>query len=193
MARGRSEKAHLRVLKAAAELFASKGIDATSMDAIAEASRVSKATIYNHWPDKDSLCMEVLSFIHGLREDYPKFDSSDFRADLLSLLKHEPPSQQGGLMQRMWPHLIAYSAKNQAFGDAWRVRVMGPAHRALVAMLKRGERSRVLRRGIDPELAFAMLVGPIMYRNVFLKRAGKPSPANLEAHVVDAFLAAFGN
>ena len=53
MGRPRSEQAHVRVLEAAAGLFADQGIDATSMDAIAEASGVSKATIYKHWPDKE--------------------------------------------------------------------------------------------------------------------------------------------
>lgn len=192
MARGRSEKAHLSVLKSAAELFASKGIDATSMDAIADASGVSKATIYNHWPDKTALCMEVLSFVHGLGDRRPKFESPDFRADLIALLKHEPPSQQPGLAQRIWPHLIAYSAKNQAFGDAWRTRAMEPVRQAISNMLARGERTGILRRGIDRELAFAMLLGPLIYRKVFLKRSGKPSPKNIEAHVVDAFLSVFG-
>ena len=53
------------MLDAAARLFADHGIDATSMDAIAEASSVSKATIYKHWPDKGALCLEVMSSLHG--------------------------------------------------------------------------------------------------------------------------------
>ena len=48
MPRTRSADAHRKVLDAALELFAERGIDATSMDAIAEASGVSKATIYKH-------------------------------------------------------------------------------------------------------------------------------------------------
>ena len=59
------------------ELFAERGIDATSMDAIAEASGVSKATIYKHWPDKDALCLEVMGYLHGLDEEPPVFDSGE--------------------------------------------------------------------------------------------------------------------
>ena len=51
MARPRSVKAHKQVLDAAVQLFSERGIDATSMDAIAELSGVSKATIYMHWQD----------------------------------------------------------------------------------------------------------------------------------------------
>ena len=65
MGRPKSVKAHARVLAAAGALFADQGIDATSMDAIAEASGVSKATIYKHWPDKGALCLEVMSSLHA--------------------------------------------------------------------------------------------------------------------------------
>jgi AcrR family transcriptional regulator len=192
MARTRSEEAHEKVLEAAAELFAEQGIDSTSMDAIAESSRVSKATIYKHWPDKDALCLEVLSYIHGLDEDPPKFESWDFRADLIAQLVYEPAAHRKVLKERIWPHLMAYSAKNRAFGDAWRGRVMEPARRALTAMMDRGERIGALKPGIDREVGLAMLLGPMIYRHIFVKRLGKPSPKDLEMCVADGFLALFG-
>ncbi|MBV8904184.1 MAG: helix-turn-helix transcriptional regulator, partial [Acidobacteriia bacterium] len=46
MPRPRSAKSHRKVLDAALSLVSERGIEATSMDAIAEASGVSKATIY---------------------------------------------------------------------------------------------------------------------------------------------------
>ena len=192
MARTRSAEAHRRVLEAAAELFASRGIDATSMDAIAEASGVSKATIYKHWPDKDALCLEVLGYVHGLDEDPPKFESWDFRADLIARLVYVPATERKALKERIWPHLMAYSAKNQAFGQAWRARVMEPARKALGAMIDRGERMGVLKAGIDRETALAMLIGPLMYAHVFVRKQGKPGPRDLEQNVVDGFLALFG-
>jgi AcrR family transcriptional regulator len=192
MARPRSEHAHSKVLGAAAELFASRGIDATSMDAIAEASGVSKATIYKHWPDKDALCLAVLAYIHGLDEDSPKFESSDFRADLIAQLLYEPAVHRKALKERIWPHLVAYSAKNQAFGDVWRSRVMEPARKALIAMMQRGERIGALRPGIDHEVALALLLGPMIYRRVFVKRLGKPALKDLEIYLADAFLGVFG-
>ena len=61
MARTPSLQAHASVLAAALELFCERGIDTTSMDAIAEKSGVSKATIYKHWADKAALCLDVLA------------------------------------------------------------------------------------------------------------------------------------
>src|SRR5215471_14926478 len=118
MARPRSARAHEQVLEAALRLFAERGIDGASMDAIAEASGVSKATIYKHWPDKDALCLEVMERIHGREGPFPDVDSGDLRTDLASVLGHRPPERYAELRERIIPHLMAYSARNPAFGAA---------------------------------------------------------------------------
>jgi AcrR family transcriptional regulator len=192
MVRPRSAQAHRKVLDAAVELIAGRGIDATSMDAIAEASGVSKATIYKHWPDKNALCLEVLGHIHGLDEEPKLFDSGDFRADLIAQLQYDPAADRRELRERLWPQLMAYSARHQAFGEAWRAKVMEPARVALIALMKRGEKRGILKPGMDPEAGLAILLGPLIYRKVFVQRIGKKYPKNLEAQVADAFLGAFG-
>src|ERR1700712_4745693 len=115
MARPRSAEAHRKVLDAAAELFADRGIDATSMDAIAESSTVSKATIYKHWPDKEALCLEVLAHIHGLDEERPAFDTGNFREDLIERLRYQPAVDRQEIKDRIWPHLLAYSSRHPVF------------------------------------------------------------------------------
>jgi len=174
------------------ELFSERGIDATSMDAIAEASGVSKATIYKHWPDKDSLVLEVMSYLHGLDEERPVFDSGDYRADLIAQLQYHPAADRQALREKMTPHMIAYASRNQVLGAAWRARVVEPARVALANLLKRGEKRGILRRGIDPEIGIALLLGPMIYRHVFTRKLGQKGPKDLEIHVADAFLAAFG-
>ena len=96
MARGLSQRAHHKVLEAATKLFAERGIDATSVDAIAAASGVSKATVYKHWADKDALCLEVLVHVHELDEGPPELDSGDLREDLKAFLKYEPSPKESG-------------------------------------------------------------------------------------------------
>ena len=142
MSRGLSQRAHHKVLEAATNLFAERGIDATSVDAIAAESGVSKATVYKHWADKDALCLEVLVHVHELDEGPPELDSGDLREDLKAFLKYEPSPKKAAIQKRLMPHLIAYSARNEQFGRAWKTRVM--------------ERSRdflrkLLRRGVDRE------------------------------------------
>ena len=136
MGRPRSVRAHDAVVAAAIDLFAERGIDATSMDAIAAASGVSKATIYKHWPDKDALCLEVLGYVHGLDEKPPVFDSGDFRTDLIDQLRYQPAANRKEMKDKIWPHLMAYSARNRAFGDAWRAKVLEPARVGLTTRLR---------------------------------------------------------
>jgi AcrR family transcriptional regulator len=192
MARPRSEQAHKKVLNAAVHLFSERGIDATSMDAIAETSGVSKATIYKHWQDKDALCLEVMGYLHGLDEERPVFDSGDFRADLIAQLQYQPAADRQALREKMTPHMIAYASRNRAMGAVWRTRVVEPARLALTNMITRGEKRGNLRHGIDPEIGIALLLGPMIYRHLFVSKTGGKGPKDLEIHVVDAFLAAFG-
>jgi TetR/AcrR family transcriptional repressor of mexJK operon len=49
-----------RLVETAAALFMERGFDATSVDAVAEAAGVSKATVYSHYQDKADLFAAVL-------------------------------------------------------------------------------------------------------------------------------------
>jgi AcrR family transcriptional regulator len=190
MARPRSALAHRKVLEAAILLFSEHGIDATSIDAIAEASGVSKATIYKHWQGKDSLLLEVMGDLHGLNEEFPLFNSGDLRNDLIAQLKFQPALDRQALRDKITPHLMAYAARNRALGAVWRARVIEPRRKALLLLMQRGEdRGELLHA--DPEIGIALLFGPIMYRHIFLARSGAKGPGNLEAWVADAFLALF--
>lgn len=192
MARTRSEDAHRKVLEAAVSLFADDGIDATSMDAIARTSGVSKATIYKHWPDKEALCMEVFVYIHGLDQERPVFNSGDFRKDLIDGLRYQPGADRQTLKEKIWPHMIAYSARNQAFAAAWREKLTEPSRAGISAMIKRGQSLGVLKKDIDPEIGIAILLGALMYQRIFLKQVGRKLPKNFETRVADVFLTAFG-
>jgi AcrR family transcriptional regulator len=192
MARPRSAEAHKKVLDAAVQLFSERGIDSTSMDAIAEVSGVSKATIYKHWQDKNALCLEVMGYLHGLDEEQPVFDSGDLRADLIAQLQYQPAADRQALREKVRPHMIAYASRNRAMGAVWRARIVEPARTALTNIIKRGEKRGILRHGIDPEVGIAILLGPMIYRHIFVTKTGGKAPKDLEIHVVDAFLAAFG-
>ena len=167
MSRGLSASAHSKVLEAATELFAEKGIDTTSVDAIAAASGVSKATIYKHWADKDALCLAVLQYLHELDDGPPEVDSGDLKADLKAYLKYEPSRRKAAILKKLTPHLIAYSARNEEFGRAWKTRVMDRARTSLKLLLRRGVDRGVFPAGLDEDLGVALLLGPMMYRHIF--------------------------
>jgi AcrR family transcriptional regulator len=188
MSRGLSERAHRKVLEAATELFADRGVDATSVDAIAAASRVSKATIYNHWADKEALALDVLRHVHELDADPPESDSGDLKADLKAFLLYEPSPKKAAVIKRLMPHLIAYSARNEEFGRAWRARAMDRARTGMHKLLRRGMDLGIFPAVLDEELGVALLLGPMMYSRIFGPAVNKEWLAN---GAVDSFWRAY--
>lgn len=175
MVRQRSIEAHEKVLNAALNLFAERGIEATSMDAITQASGVSKATIYNHWADKEALLLEVMLMVNGLDREPEDVDTGDVERDLTTVLSRKPPDRFEPARNRMTPSLIAYSALHPEFGKAWRHRVMEPPRQCLKNILRRGISRGQLPPELDLESAMALLLGPMLYTHVFHKEsAAKP-------------------
>jgi AcrR family transcriptional regulator len=169
VARSRSSEAHEKVLRAALDLFAERGIDATSMDSIAQASGVSKATIYNHWVDKEALLMDVMEMIHGLDREPEDVDTGDLRRDLTTVLTRRPPDEFDAVRTRLMPAMIAYSAVHHEFGMKWRHRVMEPPRNCIRQILNRGIEQGLLPRDLDSEVAVSLLLGPVLYTHIFQK------------------------
>jgi hypothetical protein len=59
-------------------------------------------------------------------------------------------------------------------------------------MMARGKQRGILKPDLDPEVGFALLLGPLIYRNVFLRKLGAKAPEGLEVAVADSFLSALG-
>ena len=186
MVRTRSTEAHEKVLRAALGLFGERGIDATSMDAIAQASGVSKATIYKHWADKEALLMEVMIFINGLDREPEDVDSGGLCGDLATVLSRRPPDQFDADRDRIMPTMIAYSAVHKEFGKAWRHRAMEPPRQCLKRILRRGIERGLLPATLDLDLMMALLLGPLLYRHIFQKEARQKS-YDIGPKVAEAF------
>jgi AcrR family transcriptional regulator len=191
MARHRSEAAHDRVLRAALGLFGERGIDATSMDAIAQSSGVSKATIYNHWPNKEALLLDVMLMVNGLGRDPEDVDSGDLCNDLATVLSRRPPDEFDAARERMMPAMIAYSAVHKEFGEAWRHRVMEPARVCLKRVLRRGIKRGFFSATLDLDASMALLLGPMLYGHIF-NRGQQPGCGDLGRLAAESFWRAYG-
>jgi AcrR family transcriptional regulator len=189
MARTRSVTAHQKVLEAALELVSERGVEATSTDAIARKSGVSKATIYKHWADKEKLLLELLAEVAG-HHSRPEFDSGDIRADMVAVLTYQPddaPERRDKILRQF----AAYSVQNIAFGKAWRHLAMEPPRRELTHLLKLGIERGELVPHLDISLSLALLIGPLHYWYIFLRTSMNDRVA-LAQGVVDAYWRAFG-
>jgi AcrR family transcriptional regulator len=186
MTRSRSQSAHDRVLRAALDLFAERGIEATSMDAITQASGVSKATIYNHWANKEALLIEVMLFVNGLDRIPPDPDTGDPCRDIAIVLGRRPPDEFDGVRSRMMPSMVSYSALNREFGEAWRHRVMEPPRQSLKRILRRAIKAGQLPATLDLDTAMALLLGPLMYRHIF-QREVSSNPHDIGEEIARTF------
>lgn len=191
MARPRSIEAHDKVLHTALGLFGERGIEATSMDAIARASGISKATIYNHWENKQALLLEVMVHVHGLNREAEDVDTGDLERDLATVLSRKPPGEFEEARMRMMPAVIAYSNVHPEFGQAWRNRVLEPPRQSLKRVLKRGIDRDLLAPGLDFDLAMALLLGPVLYNHIFTKGPGDKKKRDLGPETAQAFVRAF--
>jgi AcrR family transcriptional regulator len=189
MSRTPSASAHKKVVETAIELLAERGVEATSMDAIAEKSGVSKATIYKHWTNKEALLLEAIAEVNELRSR-PKFDSGDVKADVIAVLSYRP-RRRAQLREAIMRHFVAYSSRNPELSAAWREMVMDPPRRELLSLLKAGIANRELSAELDTGISLALLLGPIMYWYVFLRQK-TANPRTLAETVVEAFWRAFG-
>jgi AcrR family transcriptional regulator len=193
MVRTRSTEAHEKVLEATLALFVKHGIDATSMDAIAKKSGVSKATVYKHWQDKDALTLEALSLVFGLDEEPPGFDSGDLRRDLVDALTYQPAPERQEMKNRMMPHVMAYAARNREFGDQWRSRVIERPQTRLKTLIRRAIEQRLLVSRVNLDTGLALLLGPMLYWHIFVgKKSLIPMPRDLATEVVSAFWKVYG-
>jgi AcrR family transcriptional regulator len=159
------------MIQAALGLFAERGFESTSMDAIAREASVTKPTLYNHWVDKEALMLEVMLYVNGISGEREDFDSGDVVNDLAWVLTRRPPDEFENLRSRMMPGLIAYSATHPEFGAAWRNNVMEPARQALRVALQRGIKRGQLARDINIDMAICLLLGPMLYRHIFKGKA----------------------
>jgi len=83
-----SERKRESIINAARLCFQKEGFDATSMDKIAEVAQVSKRTVYNHFDNKESLLIHLLSdvWITGMvNSDLVYKKDVDLRTQLIEL------------------------------------------------------------------------------------------------------------
>ena len=161
--RPRSEKARRAILDAAAELMLAEGLEAVSMDEVAERAGVSKATIYRWWPTKQTLALDAL--YHQWDTAPPAApDTGSLRSDLLALIRPWIRRVRARSYGRVVAALIEKAQADPAFAAEYRARFVDPrrepARRAFQRAIERGE----ISPRTDVDLAIDLVYGPLYHR-----------------------------
>jgi AcrR family transcriptional regulator len=180
VARTPSKEAHEKVLNATLRLIGERGIEVTSMDAIAYESGVSKATMYKHWANRDALLIDVL---RSHSDKLPEFDTGNPREDMVQFVRYLAEARKRQELGPVWPKIIGYAMSNPQFAKAMREFAFEPRRAQVRRILGRAIGSGELRHDTDTDLATDLLIGPIMHRR-FISDA---LPPDLPKRVVDYF------
>jgi TetR/AcrR family transcriptional repressor of mexJK operon len=187
------------VLKAALRLFLEQGYGTTSMDAIAQAAGVSKATLYAHVKNKEELFAAITASCAARHSaTFPVFATGhdDIRAELLRFAHDHVAlllSEEGAAMYRI---VIAEAPRFPELGRAFYEN--GPAVKlgALAAYLKNVDERGLLKID-DAHLAaseLVVMIGGMLHVRAMLGLSHEILEAEQEAaveHAVETFLRAY--
>lgn len=164
--RPRSIETSNAILESAYTLMATTGLAATTIDAIARHSSVSKMTIYKWWPSREALLIDA--FLHHA-------------AQMLPL----PPASSGSPAARARRHAAAYAEALQGeFGkvqlavvsecisktgsaELFYARYLQFRRDALVGMIAAGQGDGSIMAEGPPEDLYDAIYGSLFYRYVF--------------------------
>jgi AcrR family transcriptional regulator len=163
--RPRSDRAHKDILQAFRELLISEGFGKVRMEHVAARAKVSKATIYRHWPNRQALALELLLELATPHLVVP--DVGDTRTELLATvlgpMRALTETDYGPVTREM----LSEIARNPELGDPFRASVVQLRRDEVGRVIARGVRRGDLRPDVDPDVATEMLVGPVYWRLMF--------------------------
>ena len=184
--RPRSEERRKAILDAAIELLLARGLEAVSMDELADHAGVSKATIYRWWPTKETLALDAL--YHEWDTFRPSLpDTGSLRGDLLALVRPWVRRARKRPYARVVAALVEETHSDPEFAKLYHERFVNPRRDPARAVLKRAIERREIREDTDLELTLDLLYGPLFHR---LLHAHAPLSDRFVEGVVDATLAA---
>lgn len=113
----KKERARQRIVDAAIRLFDEQGIDATSMEDIARAVNMSRATVFNYFPYKEAILVDVgARLVAAIAEQAATHRRRSIRAALYDL------ADGVAEIALRHPNVVAYVAREMTHPDADRRR-----------------------------------------------------------------------
>ena len=190
----------LVILGAAADEFLSHGFSGTSMERIAESAGVSKRTVYNHFPSKESLFQAILAELRRRIGDteYVEYSRVSPLAGQLKVIGGVYAATiSAGDFIKLARVLIAEAIQNPAFSRA----TMVEQHRLrqnIVSWIKAGKTDGRLSVQ-NPDLAAAQFCGSIRELAFWPQLMGGQPPISVQQRQalvntsVEVFLGHYGS
>lgn len=181
--RPRSLETETAILEATYRLAASQGLSATTVDAIARDSQVSKMTIYKWWPSRDALLIDAFLRQASVMVPLPE------QGDPLTILRDHAAAYARALNTDFGKVQVAVIAEDMAkngSGALFRDRYLKARKGIGVKVIQRGQEAGRFRRSEPAAELYDRIYGTLFYQFLFGLR--KVTPAHARALVESVLL-----
>lgn len=169
------------ILAVTLALLQEHGYDQLTVDAVANAARASKATVYRRWPSKAELVLAA--FIEGVRQVAVPPNTGTLRGDLLSL--GEAICQEGGKHASTIRAVMVEVSRHPALNDAMQHQFLEQRKALIQNVLRQAvDRGEIAKDALSDEL-WDLLPGYLIFRCIIPDRP--PTRETVQA-LVDGFL-----
>lgn len=174
------------LVKLAAELFARKGFQATTVREIAEEAGILSGSLYHHFDSKETIVDEVLStFLDDLIARYRAAleTGGDPRTVLSEMVRIgfgtlEPHRAAITVMQNDWNYLRQFERFN------YLVKAEEEVEQMWVAQIKAGQGVGLFRPDVDPKLTYRMIRDTIWVAVRWFRPDGRLNTTGLAEHYI---------
>jgi AcrR family transcriptional regulator len=178
-----------RLLAEATRLFAKQGFDRTSVQEIVEAAGVTKGAMYHYFGSKDDLLHEIYGrVLRDQTERLEKFAASEAPAPqrlkaaaadvVITTIENMDDVKIFG--QSM--HLLSPGKQRAVRAERRRY------HEQFRALIEEGQRDRQFRTDVPADLVVDYFFGSVHHLDVWYRRNGKLSPADVAEHYANLLL-----
>lgn len=148
------------VLPATLSVLADRGFADFTMEGVAEASGVSKSTVYRHWPTKLSLLRDALEELNPQPDVEVERDPARVRVE--RLLEHLSAALSDSVLGACIPALIEAAEHHPEVAEFLH-RYSDRRRSTLTGVIRRGIDEGEFPPHLDPDMAALALSGPIFY------------------------------
>lgn len=169
------------ILSQVLRLIAEHDIPGVSVNMIADATKVSKSTIYSRWPSKEHLIFDAIGHM-AMPEEVPDTGnvSADLKLVLLNLIAFLNDPEVG----RVFAAFLNAALRNPDLAG-YRRKLTARAIVPFEKVIERGVRMGQIRLALPLHLAIDILLSPFAYRKIASNRPLKTADVN---HIVDFFV-----
>jgi AcrR family transcriptional regulator len=159
----RSDRVHAQVLAATQELLDEGGLPAATVDAIAQRSGVSKATIYKHWPSRTAVAAKAFGLM--MAGELPLPDTGNSREDLTEQVRRVSAfyaSPRG----EVFAQLLSACVDDPAAAPYFRAYFLTGRREAIATLWRRAVDRGDASPDTDIDDVIDLLFGPLVFRRL---------------------------